>query len=87
MSSKEQTCFVCTCVFNNEKPVLLVSFEDGDWQFLCGDNHKPSEKPKVVGINHILERDITLKEVLKMGNNKIAERKDLKDQWQVSAIC
>jgi hypothetical protein len=60
-----QKSYVCIEVFNGERPVLLVSRQDGDWCFLCGGGH-PDESAsyRVVGISHPIGDDPTLVEVL-----------------------
>jgi hypothetical protein len=62
-------------VFANEKPVLLVSRADGDWCFLCGDEH-PDDAAyyKVVGIGHVFEGDKNLEALLDLAPDEEAER-------------
>ena len=69
----ELAVYVCSHVFENSRPVLFVSRADGDWQFLCGGEH--DEVPRVVGLNHVLERDPTL-----------AELQDLPDEWEADRV-
>jgi hypothetical protein len=76
----EFPAFVCSHIFENSRPILLVANSSGDWQFLCGGTH--NEIPKVVGINHLLDRDPSLKEVLDLPENWEAERVDQKAPWQ-----
>ena len=52
----ERAAFVCSHVFENSRPVLLVSHVDGGWQLLCGQAHVTKEIPRLVGLNP-LERD------------------------------
>jgi hypothetical protein len=59
---------------------LLVVKSDGDWQFLCGDIH--DEIPVVVGINHLLDRDPTLREIMDLPDNWEAERESPQSPWQ-----
>ena len=59
----ERAAFVCSHVFENRRPVLLVSRVDGDWQLLCGQAHATKETPHLVGLNHLLERDPSLQEL------------------------
>ena len=49
--------YVCVHVGDHVKPILLVSWADGDWSFLCGDLHpQNSSAYRVVGIGHLLDR-------------------------------
>lgn len=47
--------YVCQCVFEKKKLVKYIVLEDGDLQFLCGDNHREGELPKVIGFGHMRE--------------------------------
>lgn len=77
-----QKSYVCIEVFQNEKPVLLVSREHGDWCFLCGADH-PDDPSfyRVVGIGHLLERDPELNNVLDLAPNEEAERAAPGQPW------
>ncbi len=70
-----QKAYVCIDVFENKKPVLLVSRADADWCFLCGDEHpEDASYYKVVGIGHVLEQDISLEALLDLAPEQEAER-------------
>jgi hypothetical protein len=75
-------CFVCIHVFQNTRPVLLVSRPDGDWCFLCGDAH-PNEASSysAVGIGDILERDAALLELQDLEVDWEAERQAVGKPW------
>jgi hypothetical protein len=75
--------FVCSHIFENTKDVLYVCKADGDWQFLCGDNHDLSEKPRVIGIGHLLERDPTLHKIINLKDDWEAERVDIQSEWKL----
>jgi hypothetical protein len=87
MQSKEtipfhQKSYVCIHVFENVKPVLLVSREHGDWCFLCGDDHpEDSSFYRVVGIGHLLSRHPDLVEVMDLLPDEEAERSTVGEQW------
>jgi hypothetical protein len=69
-------------VYPGNRDVLLVSREDGDWSFLCSSTHPESlEQFQVIGMSHLLERDPTLRQVLNLGRNQSAERRDLGGRW------
>ena len=73
--------FLCSEVYKNKKPVLLVCKEDGDWQMLCGGEHNENDKPVVAGIGHLLQRDSSLLELLDLPDNWEAERQSVNDPW------
>lgn len=83
--SAELPAYVCSHVFNREKPVLLVAHSDGDWQLLCGGSHDAAEIPHVVGFNHLLDSDPTLKAVLDLPDNWQAERSSVKSEWRLES--
>lgn len=77
-----QKTYVCIHVFENKKPVLLVSRPDADWCFLCGDEHPDDASYyRVVGLGHVLERDASLKEVLDLAPDEEAERTAFGSSW------
>lgn len=76
--------FCCRHVFRAERPVLLVSREHGDWQFLCGggDHHSP-EEPFHVGVGHLVSRDGSLNEVAALPAECEAERSRIGSAWTI----
>jgi hypothetical protein len=79
-SKAEVAAYVCSHVFEHTRPVLLVMREDEDWQFLCGKAH-PGELPRVVGMNHLLDDDPSLHQLVDLPTNWEAERKSSVDPW------
>ena len=77
----ETAAFVCSHVFENSRPVLLVSRAGGDWQCLCGGGHEAQKKPRVVGLNHLVERDRTLSELQDLQPDWEAERTAIGEPW------
>jgi len=78
---RETAAFVCSHVFDDTSPVLLVVREEGDWMFLCGAEHPPDEEYRVVGINHLTSRDSLLCEVIDLPDNSEAERAEVGAPW------
>ncbi len=73
--------FICSHIFNKSRPILLVIKTGGDWQMLCGGMHNADETPKVVGMEHLLQRDQSLVQILDLPDEYEAERKSLNDSW------
>jgi hypothetical protein len=79
--------YVCTHVFNGERPVLLVTRPDGDWCLLCGDEHpQDGSAYRVVGIGHLIDADPSLSEVLDLATDEEAEREAVGRDWTRSAL-
>lgn len=80
--SPHQKAYVCIHVFEHSRPTLLVSRQDGDWCFLCGEVHEENAKSyRVVGIGHVLEHDPSLQEVLDLASDWEAERESVGGAW------
>ena len=80
--SDHLAAFICQHVYENSKPVLLVRHdENGDWQFLCGEDHAVNERPRLVGIIHLLERDPSLNEIADLPIDSAAERSIVGGEW------
>src|SRR5579884_2477847 len=74
--------YVCNHVFDQTRPILLVSRADDDWCFLCGENHPDDASAyKVVGIGHVLDRDPSLTQLDDLPPNLEAERKKVGEEW------
>jgi hypothetical protein len=80
-TGREEAAFVCSHVFEKTRPILYVSREGGDWQFLCGEEHSPTEKPRVVGAAHLFARDPSLREVADLRPDWEAERIGVGTPW------
>jgi hypothetical protein len=78
---RERAAFVCHHVFEGSRPIRLVVHEDGDWQVLCGEQHETGDRPRVVGLNHLLERDPGIAEVLDLKQDWEAERHAVGGPW------
>ncbi len=85
--SKELAAFVCSHVFEKRSPVLLVLRSEGDWQLLCGGAHNDEEVPRVVGLNHLLEADPSLRAVLELPDEWEAERSSQASPWELRPIA
>jgi len=68
-------------VLDETRPILLVSHDDGDWQFLCGQAHS-GETPHVVCVGHLVARDPTIEEVADLDLNWFAERDAVGGNWR-----
>jgi hypothetical protein len=74
--------YVCVHVCEDTRPVLLVSREAGDWCFLCGDVHpQDAGSYRVVGINHLFARDVSLRELTDLPPDWEAERHAVGAAW------
>ena len=81
-ASPEVKLYVCLHVFDGSKPVLFVTRPEGDWCALCGGEHPDdASQYRVVGLNHVIDRDPTVSEVLDLQPNEEAEREAVGESW------
>ena len=75
--------YICTHVFLEECPVLLVIHDkDGDWGFVCGGLHQDAaEDYRIVGVGHLTARDPSLNECADLPAGFEAERSALGQPW------
>ena len=73
--------YLCEHVFERSRPILYVSRDGGDWQFLCGGEHADEAQPRVVGIRHIFEMDPSLRSVADLPAEWEAERASFDGPW------
>lgn len=65
---------------DEEKPILKVIHElDGDWQFLTGDQFP--EDARIVAINQLIKKDLTLNEIFNLEYGESAERDYIGGEW------
>jgi hypothetical protein len=77
-----QKAYVCIHVFENIRPILLVSRPEGDWCFLCGGGHdNDATAYRVVGMRHILDGDVSLSGLVDLPPNWEAEREADDKDW------
>lgn len=74
--------FSCGHVMRGERPALLVSRSEGDWQFVCGkQDHDPRNEPYHVSIRVLVSRDPSLNDVADLSSGWDAERSALGAPW------
>lgn len=84
--AKAIPAFVCSHVFEDTRPILLVLHADGAWQLLCGDAHL-GERPRLAGLGRLVERDPTLRELLDLPRDWTAERSAPGQPWIRSLVA
>ena len=52
----------------------------GDWQLLCGEGGH--DRPRLVGLGHLVARDESLRAVLDLTPGEVAERAHLGGAWR-----
>jgi len=83
--SKEFGVIVCEHILDNSRVVKLVVHNyDSIWEFMCGESdHLDYKKSKVIGINHLIDRDSSLSELKKLPIGHFAEKKEFDDDWEI----
>ena len=83
----ETESYICSHVFKDERPVLLVAREHGDWMFLCGQLHEENEAYHLVGMNHLVDRDASLLEIVgTLADDSEAERPNPGAPWEIRPL-
>lgn len=89
----ERRCFVCDHIFLNERPVChVVFFDDGEIQIDCGeDDHGDDDQFwrsfRPVGLNHIIDRDETVRALLTLETPGISFGRASADaKWEVYSL-
>ena len=77
--------FVCSHVLKRERPILLVSHDDGDWQCLCGGSDH-GDDAHLVGVGHLIDDDPSLNECADLPGNWCAERDSPGATWRRSKL-
>jgi hypothetical protein len=74
--------YVCSHVFDDTRPVLLVVREAGDLMLLCGAIHDFDADPtRLVGLSHLVARDPALATVADLPEGFEAERQGRDEEW------
>jgi hypothetical protein len=74
--SIETTAIVCGHVFSEERPVgVVLHHSDGAWQLVCGAHDHPEDFSdfKTVGLEHLIERQVNLRELTDLPKGWMAE--------------
>jgi hypothetical protein len=79
----EIAAVICPHVFDASRDILLVTHEtDGMWQLLCGKEDCGSHtQPRLVGLNHLLDRDPSLLEIRDLPEGFWCERAHISGSW------
>lgn len=72
----------CEHVLSGERPILFaVHDEDGDWQFLCGDDHT-MQQARIISLGEACEIDSTLPVLAPLPCGYTAARKNENKAWK-----
>jgi hypothetical protein len=78
---KNTACFTCDHVLSG-KPILYVSHDqEGDWQFLCGQNNHTEANAKIISLKEASELDPSINNLFEMPLGVGAERDSIQDKW------
>lgn len=73
--------YVCSHVFAQTRPILLVAREGADWMFLCGEADHDASDCNVVGVAHLTDRDPSLQALSDLPDGFEAERVAVGSPW------
>ena len=75
--------FTCSHIIEDNKPILYVKHdEEGDWQFLCGDNHS-TEDGRIIDLNEAIDLDPTIYKVGNLKCGQAAVRESKESEWKL----
>ncbi|MBE6642441.1 MAG: hypothetical protein E7615_02165 [Ruminococcaceae bacterium] len=81
--SKNQAVFTCCHIIEENKPILYVKHDnEGDWQFLCGDNHT-TEDARVIALQEIINIDPSVSKVSSLKCGQTAVRESKESEWKL----
>ena len=81
--SKNQAVFTCLHIIEENKPILYVKRDnEGDWQFLCGENHT-TEDARVIALQEIINIDPSVSKVLNLKCGQTAVRESKESVWKL----
>lgn len=72
-------------VIENKSPIVSVfRDEDGDWQFFGKEENIQEQDARVIGLDEILEIDLSIKDILWINNGMQAWRDTIDGEWNTS---
>ena len=81
--SKNQAVFTCLHIIEENKPILYVKHDnEGDWQFLCGENHT-TEDARVIALQEIINIDPSVSKVSNLKCGQTAVRESKESEWKL----
>lgn len=72
----EAVALICSHVFKYERPIkVVIHHDDGVWQLVCGDGDHPDDCSdfRTVGLEHLIESQSNISDILNLECNHIAE--------------
>lgn len=86
--STDTAVFTTKFVLEDNKVITYVTYEieDGAWQFFSDDEFEEFESvARIIGLNEIMNKDPTLKQLVDMEPGHIATRKYKGDKWTIKS--
>ena len=78
----KQAVFTRCHIIEQNNPILYVKHdEDGDWQFLCGENHT-TEDARIIAFQEIINIDPSVNKVSNIKCGQIAVRESKESEWK-----
>ena len=74
--------FTCRCVFSEERPLLRVCHdEEGDRQFLCGNEEHIAPEPAVACLGCVFERNPSISQIADLPIASWGYRASIEGAW------
>ena len=81
--SSKKAVFTCCHIIEQSKPILYIKHdEEGDWQFLCGENHT-TEDARIVALQEIINIDPSVSKISNLKRGQTAVRENQESEWKL----
>jgi hypothetical protein len=85
MGMRNSLAIICRHCEQENKPILFVAYTsiDKTYQFLCDGNDHVVEDGLTIHISHVVKDDISIKSLIDIKRNFVAERENTSTPWKV----
>lgn len=82
--SENVACIVCDHVVNKERPIKLVTHDEGDgqWGFLCGEIGHQTKNYMLISISEVINIDKSMNDLAEIPMGFGATRDEVGGQWK-----
>lgn len=79
----KKAVFTCLHIIEHNSPILYVKHDnDGDWQFLCGENHTTKDA-RIVALQEMINIDPSVSKISNLKRGQTAVRENQESEWKL----